>query len=157
MTRRGRRWLLPGVAALMAAVIALAYWRFGDYFASPATEVLPLDGCDLQKQACRRALPGGGELVFEILPRPIPLVQPLQLKVDVKGLEVDGVEVDFSGVTMNMGYNRPRLERVGEGRFRGEGMLPVCVRQRMDWEAKVLLHLPHGVLAVPYRFHTIRS
>jgi hypothetical protein len=35
-------------------------------------------------------------------------------------------------------------------------MLPVCVRERMTWEARVLLHLPDGTLAAPFRFETTR-
>jgi hypothetical protein len=35
-------------------------------------------------------------------------------------------------------------------------MLPVCVRQRMTWEARVLLHYPQRMLAAPFRFDTLR-
>ena len=65
--------------------------------------------------------------------------------------------MDFAGVSMNMGYNRPRLERTAPGRWEGEGMLSVCIRERMDWEARVLLYLPGKVLAVPFRFDTIKN
>ncbi len=152
----GKR-LLPLAVLALGAVLGGAWWYFQDYFQPPEAEVLPLDGCDLQQQACRRTLPGGGELEFSITPRPIPLVSPLKLQVRVNGLEVRRVEVDFSGVSMNMGYNRPKLQKVGEGVFEGEGFLPVCIRQRMDWEARVLLYLPGRVLAVPYRFDTVRN
>lgn len=153
----GRTKLLMPLAVLVLAVAAGGgYWYFRDYFEPPQAVTLPLDGCDLQKQACRRALPGG-EMEFSISPRPIPLVSPLQLQLKVKGLKVERAEVDFSGVTMNMGYNRPRLKKVGEGLFEGEGFLPVCIRQRMDWEAKVLLYLPGKVLAVPFRFETVKE
>lgn len=154
----GRKNLvMPLVLLLLAALAGGGYWYFRDYFAPPQAVTLAPDDCDLQQQACRRQLPGGGELVLEITPRPIPLVTPLKLQVKVTGREVQKVEVDFSGVTMNMGYNRPRLQQVGEGVFEGEGFLPVCIRQRMDWEAKVLLHAPGEVIAVPFRFETVRE
>jgi len=38
--------------------------------------------------------------------------------------------------------------------FAGTGMLPVCVRARMTWEARVLLHTERGLLAAPFRFDT---
>ena len=152
-----RRWLLPLVALGLGVSLAAGYWFFRDYFNPPQAVELQPDGCDLQQQACRRSLPGGGEMVFEIRPRPIPLVSPLKLRVEVKGIPVRRVEVDFAGLNMNMGYNRPRLREVAPGRFEGEGYLPVCIRERMEWEAKVLLHLPGRVLAVPYRFDTIRE
>ncbi len=151
------RWLLPAVALGLGAVLGAGWWLFRDYFEPPEAVTLPLDGCDPQKGACIRKLPGGGELRFEITPRPIPVVKPLRLVARVKGLRPRRVEVDFSGVSMNMGYNRPRLKQVTSGRFEGETMLSVCIRQRMDWEAKVLLYLPDKVLAVPFRFDTIRE
>lgn len=152
-----RKWLLPAVVVALVAVLAGGYWHFRGYFTPPAAIDLGLDDCDLQQHACRRALPGGGEMTFEITPRPIPLVSPLKLRVEVKGVDVERVEVDFAGTNMNMGYNRPKLQPVAEGRFQGEGYLPVCIRQRMDWEARVLLYLPHRVLSVPYRFSTFKE
>jgi hypothetical protein len=41
-------------------------------------------------------------------------------------------------------------------RWTGQGMLPVCVRERMTWEARVLLHYPDRLLAAPFRFDTLR-
>ncbi|HIE55769.1 MAG TPA: hypothetical protein EYP90_11415, partial [Chromatiaceae bacterium] len=133
-----RNLVMPLALLLLALLAGGGYWFFRDYFEPPEALILSPDDCDLQKQSCRRSLPGGGELEFSITPRPIPLVSPLDLQVEVKGLEVRGVEVDFSGVTMNMGYNRPRLQKVSGTLFKGEGLLPVCIRQRMDWEARVI-------------------
>jgi hypothetical protein len=93
---------------------------------------------------------------FGIEPGSIPVLEPLTLWVRAQGLDVRGVEVDFAGVDMNMGHNRPRLEAVGPGEFRGGGMLPVCVRARMTWEARVLLRTPRGIWAAPFRFDTVR-
>ena len=155
MVRRGfdRRWL--AVLALSGLVVIGGYgWR---YRAEPERVVLALDACDIQQGACRRELPGGGELVFEILPRPIPVAQRLRLRVRLRGVPAERVEVDFSGVDMRMLYNRPRLVPLGEGRFEGEASLSVCIRQRMRWEARVLLHLPGRIIEVPYRFDTTRS
>ena len=101
-------------------------------------------------------LPGGGRVRFAVEPSAIPVVEPLRLQVWTEDLDVSLVEVDFSGVDMNMGFNRPRLERVAPGRFAGEGMLPVCVRARMSWEARVLLHTPGGLQAVPFRSDTFQ-
>jgi hypothetical protein len=85
------------------------------------------------------------------------VLAPLTLRVEVRGLDPSGVEVDFSGVAMNMGFNRVSLQSAGPGQFEGEGMLPTCVRARMDWEAKVLLQTPSGLLGAPFRFTTTRQ
>ncbi len=155
-TDRKAPWpLIFGALAVVA--LAATWWHFRDYFEPPQAQRLPLDDCDLNQGPCSRKLPGGGRLTFEIQPRPVPVVEPLRLLVQVEGVKPRKVEVDFAGVSMNMGYNRPRLERVGPGKWRGEGMLSVCIRDRMDWEAQVLLHLPDKVLAVPFRFDTLKN
>ena len=56
-----------------------------------------------------------------------------------------------------VGFNRVKLERKGEGRFIGGGMLPVCVRDAMEWEAKVLVHARQGISSVAYRVITSYS
>ena len=110
--------------------------------------------CDLRKGACTSSLPGGGEVMFSIVPNNIPILRPLQLDVKVEGVEVSKAEVDFTGIGMDMGYNRPKLEAVSKGQFLGKAILPVCVRSRMDWEAKVLLQTDHGLIMAPFRFYT---
>lgn len=85
------------------------------------------------------------------------MLEPLKLSVQVKGMEVSSVEVDFEGLEMYMGFNRPKLTAQGDGRFVGETRIPVCVRDAMEWEAKVLVGTGKGILAVPFRFITIKS
>lgn len=112
----------------------------------------PDPGCDLHQGTCAAALPSGGRLHFSIAPRPIPLTTPLVLEVGIEGLPADRVAVDFAGVSMNMGFNRPRLDRLGPGRFSGQATLPVCVTGRMTWQATVLVDSADKRIAVPFRF-----
>lgn len=114
--------------------------------------VIPDPGCDLQRTMCGAPLPQGGRLTFSISPRPIPVTEPLALTVEIEGMAADKVTVDFAGVSMNMGFNRPALERVGPGRFDGQAVLPVCVTGRMTWQATVLLESGRQRIAVPFRF-----
>jgi hypothetical protein len=66
------------------------------------------------------------------------------------------VEVDFSGETMNMGYNRSELTSSGPGHYTGEASLPVCVSGTMAWVATVIVETSGQRIAVPYRFETGR-
>lgn len=113
--------------------------------------------CDLRACPCQSQLPGGGSVSFAIKTPGIPLVKPLDLEVRLTDVEASKVEVDFVGIDMNMGFNRPKLSAVGDGVFSGTGMLPVCVRVAMEWEARVLITTPRGLLVAPYRFITVKD
>jgi hypothetical protein len=112
----------------------------------------PAAGCDLHRGTCAASLPDGGQVSLSILPRPIPLTQPLQIDVGVDGLTVDKVQVDFAGVDMNMGFNRPTLKASAPGRFAVAATLPVCVTGQMQWQATVLIESGNRRIAVPFRF-----
>jgi hypothetical protein len=149
------RWLWGGVGLLALAVVGLFAYKY-----LPSQDELPeilatLPACDVQQGACTAVIEGIGPVTLTIAPRPIPLVEPLSFKVEAAIPGVRAAEIDFSGVDMNMGYNRFHLKTVAEGRYEGEGMLPVCVRSRMSWEAKVLLATDSVVYVAPFRFDTI--
>lgn len=152
--RMVERGLWGVVVVLALAVIGLFAFR---YFHSedelPIVTAAP-PACDVQAGACTLVLEGVGAVTLTIAPRPIPLVEPLSLQVETAVPGVRKAEIDFSGVDMNMGYNRFPLKSVGEGRYEGDGMLPVCVRSRMTWEAKVMLATDRVMYVAPFRFDT---
>jgi hypothetical protein len=138
--------------AFLALVVVVGYKLSPLLLPKADVSVQPDPACDLQKEACAVALPGGGRVQLSIAPRPIPMVSPLQMEVALTGREASKVEVDFAGVDMNMGLNRPELAAQGGGRFTGEGSLPVCVTGGMDWRATVLIETGRERIAVPFRF-----
>ena len=113
--------------------------------------------CELRDGPCRAELPSGGSIEFEITPRSIPLMKPLSLTVSVRDIDITAAEIDFVGIGMNMGYNRPQLKQVSSNRFEGSTILPVCVLQRMQWEARLLLETDKGTIMAPFRFYTDKS
>ncbi len=116
--------------------------------------VQPDSACSLQQQACKVVLPAGGEIELAMGTRPIPLVKPFSIQVKATGVVPTRVEVDFAGVDMNMGLNRPELKAKGEGSFVGETTLPVCITGQMDWQATVLVETGKERIAIPFRFAT---
>ena len=148
-------WIASGglFAALAAAALHVAWPLLNPEVVASA----PLDPrCDLRQGPCTAVLPNGGKVALGLAPSTLPLLEPLAIEVRLDGLRAFAVEVDFAGVGMNMGYNRPRLTAEGEGRYVGNTVLPVCVRQRMDWEARVLVRTPDGLMAAPFRFSTFK-
>jgi hypothetical protein len=149
------KWAGPVLGMLLLAVAAAALLQVWPLLYPEIAASAPLDpDCNLRGAPCTGRLPDGTRVIFAIQPADIPVVVPLQLTVVITGGAVASVEVDFAGVDMNMGYNRVALQPEGPGRFTGTGILPVCVRARMTWEARVLLHTPGGLLAAPFRFDT---
>ncbi len=147
-------WAVAGLLAI--SLIAVAVYKIWPQLNPKVAELAQLShDCDLRAGPCSNVFSDGGSVSFGIEPRDIPVVQPLSLEVRLEGIEADRVEVDFQGTDMNMGYNRAELAQDGSGRFIGKGMLPVCVRYAMEWEAKVLLHTGRGLLAAPFRFITV--
>ena len=147
---------LWSVVALLALLLLLTVsYKLKDILKPGVAESAPLnESCDLRNGLCSSKLPGGGTVTFSIAPKTIPILRPLKLDVKVEGVEASQVEVDFTGIGMDMGYNRPQLEPVTKHEYMGKAILPVCVRSRMDWEAKVLLETDRGLVMAPFRFYT---
>jgi hypothetical protein len=146
------------VAVLMfVALVGTAFYKVWPLLFPQPARLAPLDpACDLRAGPCVGRLPGGGTITFGVQPTAIPMMEPLTLDVSLEGILAQRVEVDFVGVEMNMGFNRPALEAAGGGRYQGQGMLPVCVRDAMEWEARVLAHTDQGLVMAPFRFITVK-
>lgn len=144
-------------ALLFLALAGVATYKVWPLLNPEITRIAPLvPECDLRAGPCVGELPGGGTIRFAIQPEDIPVVKPLKYEVQVEGMEASSVEIDFQGIDMNMGYNRPKLQAMGDGLFSGDGMIPVCVRDAMEWEAKVLVRTGDGLVAAPFRFITVK-
>ncbi len=145
---------LINLAMILAlATLAVIGYRFSPLLL-PKADVTGLaePGCDLQRRPCTATLPGGARLELSITPRPIPFLQDLRVEVTISGIEAATVAVDFSGASMNMGYNRTALVAAGTGRYAGEASLPVCVSGSMTWVATVMIETGKQRIAVPYKF-----
>ncbi len=156
MTRK--LWLGASAIAVLA-VVAAAILQIGSHSEtnSGIAAYASLEpSCDIQQGPCQAVFPDGSRISLSIAPRPIQALKPLEILVTTHGLDAQAVEVDFRGLGMDMGYNRPRLQRTAKGEYSGSGMLAICVSERMPWEATVLARTAAGVMAAPFRFETIR-
>jgi len=149
-------WSIAAALFFLLAVVAVI--KVQPLLNPELISVAPLDEhCDLRAGPCTSTLADGSVISLGITPDDIPLVKPLALTVKVDGVEAKTVEVDFVGLGMDMGFNRPKLLSDGDGSYSGTGMLPVCIRNAMEWEAKVLVTTDKGIVAAPYRFITTKS
>lgn len=143
--------------AFFVLLTVAGYWMAKSYL-SPGearTNALATD-CDLTKTACSSVFATGESVEFSISPKTIPLMKPIQITVNLDQVEANKVEVDFAGVSMNMGYNRPKLTPDKNGVYQAEVILPVCIRKHMEWEARVIVTTADETLISPFRFDTYR-
>lgn len=137
---------------LIALVVVVGYKLSPVLLPKADVTVFPDPTCNLQKQACAVTLPSGGRVELSMGGKPIPLLKPFEVQVATNGFSPNRIEVDFTGIDMNMGQNRPELVKRGEGRFSGEVTLPVCITGHMEWQATLLIETGRERVAVPYRF-----
>ena len=116
-----------------------------------------LSDCDLQAGPCIVELAGQGRIRLEIGPRPFVPLTPLVVKAEIRGLVPESVALDLVGIDMYMGYNRPRLEPAGDGRYVGQLVIPVCSSRAMNWQARLLVRTGQGLVAAPFHFRTDAS
>ncbi len=145
---------------LIGVLLSLAYYKNQQAQSQQVLLRLTVDqSCDLQKSDCSLKW-AEGEITLSITPRPIPLVKPLQIAVQLKSRpeaetkQVQGVTVDFKGTTMNMGPNNVKLIESAPNTWTGSGMLPVCIRNQMEWQADVYLQTEQGIIIAPFIFIT---
>jgi len=147
-----KKILIDAIGILLIALVVVVGYKLSPMLL-PKSDVTiqPEAACDLNHQACAANLPGGGRIELSSSVQPVPLVKPFQVLVSVNGLAPSRVEVDFAGVDMNMGLNRPQLQDQGNGRFVAEVTLPVCITGQMDWLVTVLIENGNQRIAIPYR------
>jgi len=144
-----RLWWLP----LLALSLLLGWWLGGRLQSPlPAQRLVADPACDLGRQACSLALPGGGRVTLALAPLPPRVMQPMQLTVTLDG-PARSVWVDFVGINMDMGVNRAELVPVPGGLWKGQVILPICSAAQMQWEARVSV-LREGRIEAPFGFTT---
>ena len=148
-----KRILIDLIGLLLIALVVVVGYKLSPLLLPRADVVVQPDpACNLQRQACKATLPSGGTVELAMATRPIPMVKPFEVQVTTSGFSPGRVEVDFAGIEMNMGLNRPELAAHGNGRFAAQVTLPVCITGAMDWQVTVLIENGGERIAIPWRF-----
>jgi hypothetical protein len=140
------------VALAGGAFLTARHWQGGE---TEYRRLNPGAGCELQQGSCLQPVEGGS-VRLSISPPDIPLMQTLDMRVELDGLEPRAVAVEIHGLNMDMGLNRTLLQPSGSGAWGGQTILPICTLRRMDWEAVVRLDDGEAV-EVAYLFSTWRQ
>lgn len=153
-----KKILIDVIGILLIALVVVVGYKLSPILLPKADlTVQPVPGCDLHRQGCGALLPDGGRVELSANVHPIPLVKPFKVQVTLTGVSAKRVEVDFAGIDMNMGLNRPQLIDQGGGRFVADAALPVCITGEMDWQATVLVETESQRIAIPYLFSGVHN
>jgi hypothetical protein len=149
------------ILGIQAGIVMLAVFAYLAYDADAVYEWLSGDivfgappvPCDLQTQACEGTLGDGTAVTFAILPRPIPVMEKLQLSVRGDNIPYRTLEVEIYGLNMNMGRYKYTLSPDVNGTYRSEGMIPSCVGE-MQWRANIIAEAPTARYGTFFTFTT---
>ncbi len=112
------------------------------------------DACNLHQGPCLASTESGQSIELSISPDEIPLLQPLDVAVKLKGMLASSVNVVFSGVDIDMGNLNYPLSSKDGSHFSGGASLSVCSQRKMTWRATVVIESQGRRYAVPFLFDT---
>ncbi|MGM0679310.1 MAG: hypothetical protein ACQESY_05525 [Pseudomonadota bacterium] len=93
--------------------------------------------CQKTRAACRATHPELGDIALRF-PEGAYYMQRFEAELHLaKATELDQVTLDLDMTDMDMGRNRFKLSPAGDGIWRGELLLPICVTGRVDWQISV--------------------
>ncbi len=113
--------------------------------------------CDLQADSCDLEFPAGEKIRLEITPRPIFANQKQKAILTLRNAIWKIDSIDFSGVNMEMGFNRPKFKKVSQNEYHAEFILEACTSNQIKWQALILVD--EGItqkLGIPFYF-TVRK
>jgi protein SCO1/2 len=110
------------------------------------------NSCDLSQTPCQ-------VLNYELSLSPLPIVPEKDYNVYVKLLapsDTPPLEIDFEGISLNMGYIRPKLYQVRDNLYRGEFYIPACEVQEMDWKVLLIVETTKGKKALGFYMKSLK-
>ena len=113
--------------------------------------------CGLSEFPCSVRLKGGGSVELNISPQPVEVMKPLNVRIVLSQIEVRRVVAQFNGVGMNMGINRYVFKQLQDGSYQATVTLPICIRNRMEWDAEIQLESKQGIIIAPFRFEAFKQ
>lgn len=99
--------------------------------------------CNLSEKPCTAVI-GKESFTLEFSPRPVTAEKKFIMKLVSDSTELSPREIDFEGISLNMGYLRPKLSQKSQGLYTGDYKLPVCELAKMDWRVRLIVVNKNG-------------
>lgn len=96
--------------------------------------------CDLNVSDCSIKTKDGETIAVSIEKRPLKTQETLKINVTlITDSKRVPLELDFTGVNLNMGLIRPKLKPDGNGIYSGTFEIPICEIKKMNWNVRLLI------------------
>ncbi len=146
---------------MLLFIVGLGTYEYLSTHSSGRIRLPLVEGCKLNLQACSAELPTGGNVIFEITPRPPNPEEVIHLSATFHQLNPQSVRVLFEGRDMYMGYlefGLTQKEFIGDSvEFAGNGGVFVCSYGVMPWVVLVNVQVDGRAYEIPFKFETIYS
>lgn len=149
-------WSVVGVL-LLTVVALLSYLQFFQQNQEVIERAELNPDCQITAFPCTVQLEDSGSVQLNISPQPVEVMKPLDVRVELKNIKAEKVVAQFNGTGMNMGINRYIFNHQPDGGYTANVTLPICVRNRMEWNAEIHLETEQGIVVVPYKFESIKK
>jgi len=153
--------LLRLLVLFTLGTVAVALWFLASHLLRDAGQVHwypEAPGCELSAGPCLAELGNERRLALDLGVRgEIRALQRLPLEVALDGVDAERVVVDFVGRDMDMGLHRYPLTLGDDGRYHGEGQIPICTDAVMPWRARVIVETADGKLGSRFDFDVERD
>ena len=128
-----------GVRFISVLVIVITGLIIAPVSVNPAYAGTATINCQAHEGLC--SLPLGEQTVtLEISPRPVTAMQESTFQVTLSGpTPKQAPYIDLGMPAMKMGPNRVQLKSVGDGAYRGKGIIVRCKSGRRTWFADVVV------------------
>lgn len=143
----------------IAAALVLGATGYGGYAAwarlGPPRTMLGEQppGCDLQRTPCRARFADGSELLVDLRPRPVGLVTPFTVDVEVRAMSAAHVDIALNSPG-SLAFSRRTLPARARRRFSGETTLAVCSSAPMRWRLQVVARGGRTAREAMFEFET---
>ncbi|MCU7834354.1 MAG: hypothetical protein KZQ83_03790 [gamma proteobacterium symbiont of Taylorina sp.] len=146
--------LLIGLLIIMIIIIFIKKYYLS-HTDDSSIEIAAIDkNCNLHKDSCTTLLSNNRSITFSILPRNIPLLKPLKVQVQIHNINAQAIQIEITGINLDMGRFRTRLKDIGDSLFQGMSSLPVCSKKIMKWQAMVSVKTEQNIISAPFHFET---
>ncbi|TLS72693.1 hypothetical protein FE246_04725 [Aliarcobacter thereius] len=112
------------------------------------------EDCDLRNSSCKIVLENGIELILDIEPKNIPLMNDLEFVLTSNKEDLKKISLNIYSTTMNMGETNAIFHNIGDGYYSLKTMLPACIYDKMTWNADIRIEENNEILGARFSFET---